>query len=100
MDGQGPPHSTGGYPRLAAGHPPMSKCDPISGHGCLALGPARAGLRTMRPTVERYIVDRAAIAAEAEAYFRHPRFDEAVARYAAAGMDPAFGGSPPGEARL
>ena len=39
-------------------------------------------------TVEPYIVDRAAFAAEAEGNFRHPRFDEAVARYAAAGMDP------------
>ena len=42
----------------------------------------------MRGSVGPYIVDRAAIAAEAAANFRHPRFDEAVALYAAAGMDP------------
>jgi hypothetical protein len=42
----------------------------------------------MPANVEPYVVDRAAFAAEAEANFRHPRFDEAVALYAAAGMDP------------
>ena len=42
----------------------------------------------MTGSVEPYIVDRAAVAAEAEANFGHPRFDEAVALYAAAGMDP------------
>jgi hypothetical protein len=35
-----------------------------------------------------YIVDRAAIAAEAEANLRDPRFEEAAALYAAAGIDP------------
>jgi len=38
--------------------------------------------------VEPYVVDRAAIAAETEANLRHPRFEEALVRYAAAGMDP------------
>lgn len=46
----------------------------------------------MRTAVEPYIVDRAAVAAEAEGNFRHPRFDEAVARYAAAGTEPLSGG--------
>jgi hypothetical protein len=46
----------------------------------------------VRAAVGPYVVDREAVALEAEAYFRHPRFDEAVARYAAAGTEPLSGG--------
>lgn len=42
----------------------------------------------MRASVEPYIVDRAAIAAEAEANLRDSRFEEAVALFAAAGIEP------------
>lgn len=60
--------------------------------GPAAILPAARAMQTCR-SVPPYSVDRAAVAAEADAIKRHANFSEAVARYAAAGLD-RFDGDP------